>query len=873
MKKKLASLLFFLCLLGLIFSVAIMHAGQANTLAEDLISTPEISILETIDATTLKFTLADTKNMDGYEIRIVSVKDGKTLVATGDALGIHTGTAAGSFLGIKTVSNLKEGESYDVSIRGYKNLNTVGLRYSDWSAAERITMRENIVAFQGHQYRFVPALDYPTWEEISAYCKAEGGYPASILSAEENKFLYKAMHLKGFEDAYFGYTDIETEGVWKWESGEVSPFSKWYTQAVDNYENEDYAMFWRKIAGPYWNDGALRNLDEKVAFICEWGELKPAPSPTPTPTQAPKRAPVDEVLDLKPEDFTYKSVSGYYSCTGLSESGYKKFSKYLSQDTVTIHLPAVSDTGKKVRGFYSDSPKGYDLGDLMVSTSPYIRLVCPDTYVIYSGETGSATDKVISVELNEGMKTLYKRAFYNYTGLTRMVLPESIKTYRAEVFKGCTNLVIETLVTDGVAMGSAVFEGVTIKNLYISEKYDATSETVSTLYRANIENIHFEHGIKKIPDDAFRQCYILTKIKIPDTVKTIGKRAFKQCSSLMSVEFSEVLDKVELGAEAFYGCYLLENERLPDNIKTYGDKAFYGCVSLKIEYFDTSEKKINGSAFHGVRIDSLLITESLSAVDYGVNKSSDGAFEGAVLNNIIFESGIGELPANTFRGCTGITEIAIPETVTYIGNYAFRGCENLERVILPESVNEIGKGAFYDCSVLKEIQLDNVGVFGEEAFRQCNKLVIDSLDTSGISIKSSAFSGVKINELVICNGFIGVPYNNGKENKGSLDGVKIGKLVFKEGISAVGDDTFRNCTSITEILIPDTVISIGERAFASCTGLKKVVIPETVKVIGKEAFLNCTALTRVEHPEGMVLGENAFKGCTKVKLVPYKKGR
>lgn len=873
MKKIVICLTCVLLAVGILLSATgVMHAEASVGLLANLskqeknsLKAPEIKRLEVLKDGSLKCSLETVEQKLEYEIRVlsgnttgtatgsalgfsVSAKEDSrniTKTASGNALSLTSGVVPAGTAGELTVSGLKEGEQYEVSVRCFQKNEQGELLYSPWSKTEKVTMITDSVAFEGHQYRFVSTSGYTTKEAMRQYCSRVGGHLVDISSAEEYVFLYYVMQEKGLEDACI-------------------------------FRNDLYAMLSGKISNFFWKDGVLKNPGENVAFICEWtisaeeSNINPKVTATPTPTVTPslQRPPVDEVLDLKPEDFTYKSVSGYYSCTGLSKSGYEKFSRYLSKDTVTINLPSVSDTGKKVRGFYSGSTTGYDLSVLMVETSPYIRLVCPDTYVIYSGETGPANDKIISVELNEGMKTIYKQAFYNYTGLTKIALPESVKNYKAEVFKGCTNLVIETLITEGVVMGSAVFDGVTIHDVYIGGKFDATSDKTGTFAHANIEKISFENGITKIPDDALKQCYTMTEIVIPDTVKQIGKRAFKDCISLLTVEFSAAPDKVELGTEAFSGCYLLSDVMLPDNITVYGDGAFKGCISMVIDYMDTSGKKINGAAFEGVRIDKLLITESFTASDYSVSKTSKGALEGAEISEIVFETGISTIPSNAFRA-TNITEIVIPDTVTYIGNYAFYQCKDLKKVVLTDSVKELGVSAFYGCAALSDIDATHIKVYGETSFAGCKKLVIEQLDTNEKAVMSEAFQGVTINKLLVSNGFTGASEGVGTKKKGSFAGATIQKVAFEPDFITIGDDAFRD-SNIKSITLPDTLISIGERAFEACTGLKSIYLPKSTKVLGKEAFTGCSALVNVDYPEGITMGADVFKNSKKVKLRPYK---
>ncbi len=120
---------------------------------------------------------------------------------------------------------------------------------------------------EDHIYRFIP-LEGRNWEQVNAYCRENGGHLATIMSSEENSYLYDRMVEGGFYYAYFGYTDEENEGEWSWVTGEDAVYENWYEEDVDNYREEDYAMLWTRR--PYfWNDGGMRESSNAV-FICEW---------------------------------------------------------------------------------------------------------------------------------------------------------------------------------------------------------------------------------------------------------------------------------------------------------------------------------------------------------------------------------------------------------------------------------------------------------------------------------------------------------------------------------------------------------------------------------------------------------------------------
>ena len=87
-------------------------------------------------------------------------------------------------------------------------------------------------------------------------------------------------------------------------------------------------------------------------------------------------------------------------------------------------------------------------------------------------------------------------------------------------------------------------------------------------------------------------------------------------------------------------------------------------------------------------------------------------------------------------------------------------------------------------------------------------------------------------------------------------------------VSALGDNAFVNCISLTSVTMPEGIASIGNGAFKSCTGLTSISIPNTVIGIGTEAFAACTALTGITLLEGLErINERAFIDCTSLKSI------
>lgn len=81
-------------------------------------------------------------------------------------------------------------------------------------------------------------------------------------------------------------------------------------------------------------------------------------------------------------------------------------------------------------------------------------------------------------------------------------------------------------------------------------------------------------------------------------------------------------------------------------------------------------------------------------------------------------------------------------------------------------------------------------------------------------------------------------------------------------VTAVGAGAFGYCRSVTGVVIPEGVTTIGKFAFRGCESLVSVSLPDTLTGIGDSAFKYCVNLSEINLPDGVIVGTDAFYGCT-----------
>ena len=330
-------------------------------------------------------------------------------------------------------------------------------------------------------------------------------------------------------------------------------------------------------------------------------------------------------------------------------------------------------------------------------------------------------------------------------------------------------------------------------------------------------------------------------VVIPEGVKTIGSYAFANLTALTTVVLPSTLERIDFGA-------------------------FYGCTSLtKVEGLE-NVKFINRDAFAGCALRGEISLDKVVAI-------ADRAFAlNTKLEGVVLGSDVQSVGAYAFSNNTSLKTVTINAPVIKLGQYAFDTCSALEGISINAAV--IPTGAFNECTSLATVKLGkDVAVIGEYAFSNAPATTFE-VDPGNATLAAGESGKYLTNKA-------------GTEIVLVAPGIKGAFEVLDSNITSIGTGAFSgNYKYITSVKIP-SVTHVGNYAFAYCEKLTTIELG-TLEVIGDYAFYKTaittvpslsqadrigayafayTKVTELNVPDGMVIGESAFRECQSLKSV------
>jgi len=182
--------------------------------------------------------------------------------------------------------------------------------------------------------------------------------------------------------------------------------------------------------------------------------------------------------------------------------------------------------------------------------------------------------------------------------------------------------------------------------------WDFPESTMAPWYefRGEIRSIVLPEGLGNVGALAFYDCYRLTTVDIPDSVKSIGDFAFASSENVQLLDLGTAVQNIS--RDAFHGCWALTSVRLPQSLQSIGDQAFYDCASL---------------------------------------------------TSVVIPSGVNSLGSATFAYCTSLVRAEVQSQLTMLPDWTFFGCKQLSTLILPGTVSGMGNAALRNCEGLSSV--------------------------------------------------------------------------------------------------------------------------------------------------------------------------
>lgn len=457
------------------------------------------------------------------------------------------------------------------------------------------------------------------------------------------------------------------------------------------------------------------------------------------------------------------------------------------------------------------------------------------------------------VTFADGVTKSLQGMFMGTTSLEEVVLPKSLKTIDQNAFKDCSSL---KKLSVGKSGGENVLDTVETIN---AGAFNGCS-SLETLTLKNVAKIDSSDTNR-----TFGGCTSLKKVSVTGVTTTdntgkttlsttIGTSAFKDNKALKEIN----LDTIKtVSQEAFRGCGVADDGTDPatltlNNVNAIGSLAFYGCgfkaVQIPRQLTSVATGKIDGveyGPFAGGKLETVSFGTLINTIpdNLCMNTTSLQKIE---LQSV--KASLRTIGKNAFKGCTSVEEVTIPKGILTVSNSAFEGCSGLTDVTI--AAKTINAKAFAECKNLKAVKM-------EEGVTTIQGMAFANTQISAVTIPSTLTTAGTTKEGTIEKGpfagtMIATVHGQTEDSTEAQEGATILPETKK-----IPDNLFLGCTSIIDVQIPETVTEIGQKAFKDASNVENVtfaVNTETGKVkgvekIGISAFDGCSSLQELVLPE------------------------
>lgn len=458
-----------------------------------------------------------------------------------------------------------------------------------------------------------------------------------------------------------------------------------------------------------------------------------------------------------PDSVTHVGTRAFFKCDGLIKVTCPAFAiSYIDKSALQTVVFTSGDNISKLKGCISLTTVVLPDSVITIEQNAFEdcsgleEITIPNNTTSIGSSAFEGCTNLKQIIIPNSTTSIGFRAFYNCRNLMEITIPDSVTFIGNEAFSGCKNLQYNKnngLKYLGNSNNPYVYlvevENTSITTAIIESNCKVVGATFP--YCTKLKEVVIPDSVVFVTDNMFSGCSGLTDITIGESVTSIGNRMFYRCINLKSVTLGGAVRYI--GESAFEGCVSLSEILLPNSVISIGDFAFVDCAleemiipnsvisigalvfascqNLKKIEISESVTKMGLWALGGCSLTEIYVNENNSTyksidgnlytkdgktlIQYAIGKT-DTTF---IVPDTVTSIGVKveeyiaipmfrwDYIGATFTGCSSLTAIVIPDSVTFIGDYVFSGCSGLTEVVIPSSVITMGMYVFaYNSSQL-----------------------------------------------------------------------------------------------------------------------------------------------------------------------------
>ena len=613
---------------------------------------------------------------------------------------------------------------------------------------------------------------------------------------------------------------------------------------------------------------------------------------------------------------------------------------------------------------------------LIACTTGHVEI--PNTVSSVLSEVGNGYSNLTSITIPDSVIEIQDIAFYDTGDLVKLVIGNGLTSFSDHVFRSAalrdlsigsslssieflnTNYNIQSIYVDPEnqyysskdkmllskdgrellyaidTLSVTVPDGVEVIRRHAfngrsSVKNVVLADTVSQMdpgifyYCTNLENVNLGTQLTVIPDDSFFECNKLSSVVIPDTVISIGMRAFYETnltsvslpSSVLSVDtyaFERCSSLVSMSAygldtnfrqSVFNQCNNLQSVFISSNLEYSGNSIFSECQHLYYVHMPNAVRIPNYMFSNCISLSSMPDCQNIQNI-------GEGAFTGTSIQSARISCSV---DVSAFNKCAQLKNVEIYDkyngifSVVNIGENAFQNCDNLSAFSITKntelcSYDEVRQKNGYPWGIIQ------TGALSASLIRSFSTLAWYT-DTTYISnmLSICPFGQQEYNQDVqyaIQSGDIPLTVDVGNGNYVFLKKLMIGPMVssiadsafdleaynnishsqlaeigfYKHKWSSDSEDTlalkktgkrsFFGNSNLSSVQLPDEVTCINSKTFYNCTNLSSISLPSALTMFGSYIFKNDELLSSIDVPASVKqIGKHTFENCPSLEYAYF----